>query len=136
MKGRRKILTIITVLILAAISYGLYVWNKPQRDAADEKAIVVTAVAIFDDYTKDETNANKLYLDKAIQVNGEITEYKKNHDGEAVVYLKTNDPVFGVNCTFKEDPGTLENGSIITFNGICKGFTGDVVIKQGFLIKP
>lgn len=134
-KGRRKILTVITILILAGISYGLYVWNKPQRDVADEKAVAIAATAIFDSFAVNETKANELYLNKAIQVTGEVTEFKKNQDGKAVVYLKSTDPVFGVNCTFKEDPGPLEKGTTITFKGICTGYLSDVIINQGMIVK-
>lgn len=134
-KGRRKILTVITILLLAGISYGLYVWNKPQRDVADEKAVAIAATAIFDSFAVNETKANELYLNKAIQVTGEVTEFKKNQDGKAVVYLKSTDPVFGVNCTFKEDPGPLEKGTTITFKGICTGYLSDVIINQGMIVK-
>ncbi|CAN5540912.1 hypothetical protein BH10BAC2_BH10BAC2_37370 [soil metagenome] len=134
-KGSRKILIVITLLLLAAISYGLYVWNKPQRDVQDEKAVTIAATAIFDSFTVNETKANELYLNKAIQVTGEVSEFKKNQDGQAVVYLKSTDPVFGVNCTFKEDPGPLEKGTTITFKGICTGYLSDVIINQGVIVK-
>lgn len=134
-KGSRKILTIITVILLVAISYGVYVWNKPQRDVQDENAVTIAAAAIFDSFTVNETKANELYLNKAIQVTGEVSEVKKNQDGKAVVYLKSTDPVFGVNCTFKEDPGPLEKGATITFKGICTGYLSDVIINQGIIVK-
>jgi tRNA_anti-like len=134
-KGSRKILTVITILLLAAISYGLYVWNKPQRDVQDEKAVTIAATAIFDSFIVNETKANELYLNKAIQVTGEVSEIKKNQDGKAVVYLKSTDPVFGVNCTFKEEPGPLEKGTTITFKGICTGYLSDVIINQGIIVK-
>lgn len=136
MKSRRsKILFIITILLMSGISYALYVWNKPHRDVKDEKGILVSASAIFDSFTVNETRANELYLNKAILVSGDISEVKKNQDGQAVVYLKTNDPLFGVNCTFKEDPGPLKKGMTITFKGICTGYLSDVIINQGIIIK-
>lgn len=135
MKRKGKIiLTIILILVFAAVGYGLYVWYKPQRDVKDEKAIVVTAPEIFDSYLLNESKANTLYLDKAVQVTGEISDIKKNQEGLTVVFLKTSDPIFGVNCTFKDDPGNLEKGTTITFKGICKGYTGDVVVTQGMLV--
>ncbi|QEC68545.1 hypothetical protein FRZ67_14980 [Panacibacter ginsenosidivorans] len=135
LKGRKRILIIFITLILAGVSYGLYVWNKPHRDVKDEKGVIISAAAIFDSFTVNETRANELYLNKAIQVTGEVSGMKKNQDGQAVVYLKTSDPVFGVNCTFKEDPGPLETGTIVTFKGICTGYLSDVIINQGIIIK-
>lgn len=129
------ILLILVVIALAGFSYAFYMWNKPARDVAEEKGIEITAVAIFDSFSLNEQKANSLYLNKAIQVTGEVTEIKKNQAGEAVVYLKSNDPLFGVNCTFKETPGSLQKGSIITFKGVCTGYLSDVIINQGIIIK-
>lgn len=132
---KKKILFAILALFICGAIYGVYVWNKPHRDVTAEKGIEITAAAIFDSFSNNETRANALYLNKAIQVTGVVTEVKKNQDGMAVVYLKSNDPVFGVNCTFKEDPGSLENGTTITFKGICTGFLSDVIINQGIIVK-
>ena len=134
-KGRRAILIFITAILLAGISYGIYVWNEPHRNVNNESGIEISAAAIFDSFSINETRANQLYLDKAIQVTGEVADYKKNQAGETVVYLKTSDPVFGVNCTFKNDPGLLEKGAVITFKGICTGYLSDVIINQGIIVK-
>ncbi|HRH59271.1 MAG TPA: hypothetical protein PL045_01810 [Chitinophagaceae bacterium] len=136
MKGKlKKILLVAGVIFLLGASYALYVWYKPARDVSDETAIKISAVAIFDSFTLNENNANKLYLDKAIQVTGVVSEVKKNQSGETVILLKTNDPIFGVNCTCKDDPGAIENGATIHFKGICTGFNSDVVINRGVVIK-
>jgi len=131
---RRKTVGLITLLFLAVISYGLYVWYKPTRDVTDETAIKIAAPAIFDSFVLNETKANQLYLNKAIEVTGEVAEFKKNQSGQSVVYLKTSDPMFGVNCTFKTDPGFLTKGSTITFKGICTGYLSDVIINQGIIV--
>ena len=131
----KKALIIVAIVAVVGISYGLYVFFKPSRDVREEKALPITATAIFDSFTVNENRANELYLNKAILVTGEVVEFKQNQEGMAVVYLKTNDPVFGVNCTFKEDPGVIEKGSTITFRGICTGFLSDVIINQGVIEK-
>lgn len=131
----KRVLLIVAVIFIAAVSYGLYVWFKPTRDVTDEKAIAISANAIFDSFSINENRANELYLNKAIQVKGKVSKALKNQSGQAVVYLETNDPVFGVNCTFKEDPGPLEKGTTIEFKGICTGFLSDVIINQGIIVK-
>ena len=119
---------------MAGVGYGVWIWNEPPRDVAGEKGIEITATAIYDSFTQNEARANRLYLNKAIQVTGEIAEIKKNQAGQVVVYLKSNDPIFGVNCTFKNDPGTLQKNATITFKGVCTGFLSDVVINQGIIV--
>ncbi len=136
MKSNKKIiLSIIVLTVIAGIAYGFYTWFKPTRDVGEEKGIKITAAAIFDSFTVNENKSNKLYLNKAIEVTGEVTEIKTNQVSQTVVYLKSNDPVFGVNCTFKENPGVLTKGSTITFKGICTGYLSDVIINQGIIIK-
>ncbi|WP_207632597.1 OB-fold protein [Foetidibacter luteolus] len=132
---KRKILTALGVVIIAGAAYAFYMWNKPRRDVRDEEGIKITATAIYEAFSTDEAKANTLYLNKAIQVTGEVQEVKKNDAGQTVVYLKTNDPLYGVNCTFKENPGTLANGSTITFKGICTGFLSDVIINEGVIVQ-
>lgn len=131
----KKALIIVAIIAIVGAAYGLYVYFKPTRDVREEKAIPITATAIFDSFTVNENRANELYLNKAILVTGEVVEFKQNQEGMAVVYLKTNDPVFGVNCTFKEDPGVIAKGATITFKGICTGFLSDVIINQGVMEK-
>jgi len=133
--GKKIILGVIALIILGGVGYGLYVWNMPPRDVSKEKGIAITASAIFDSFTASESRANMLYLNKAVQVTGEIAEIKKNQAGQIVVYLKSSDPIYGVNCTFKNDPGPLQKNSTITFKGVCTGYLSDVVINQGLLVK-
>src|ERR1700760_4633165 len=105
MTARKKIFLILLILIVGVCSiYAFYVWNKPARDVTKEKAIHITAAAIFDSFTSNEQSANAHYLNKAVEVTGVVTNVKKNQAGETVVYLQSHDPVFGVNCTFKQDP--------------------------------
>ncbi len=134
-----KVIKIILVLAILAIVafFGAkwYLRSKPARDVTKEQGIQVTAQQIFDEFSTNETEANKKYLNKAIQVSGEVAEARKNQDNKTVVVLKTSDPIFGVNCTFKDDPGNIQAGQNITFKGICTGFISDVVINEGVLIK-
>jgi len=136
MKRRKKIiLGVIALIILAGVGYGLYVWNMPRPQVEDEKGIEIDAVALFDSFNTNEIAATAKYVDKAIQVTGVVEEVKKNQSGQTIVILKSKDPFYGINCTFKEDPGFIQKGSTITFKGFCKSFLSDVYITEGILIK-
>jgi len=134
--GWKKITVIIILLIIIiGFGYAYYIWNKPARNVAKEAGIKITSTAIFDSFNNNEQAANASFLNKAIEVTGKVSDVKKNQAGETVVYLQSDDPVFGVNCTFKQDPGTISKGSTITFKGICTGYLSDVIINEGILIK-
>ncbi len=123
--------------VLVAGAVVLYVYLKPHRDVAKEKAVQLTAQVLFDAFKSNETEANAQYLDKAIELNGEVADITKNQEGNTVVNFKTNDPLFVINCTFKTDPGVLQPGQTITFKGICTGYIPDmnIVINEGVLVK-
>ena len=132
---KKRFLILILVVAAGGLGYAYYLWNKPARDVSKEEGIRITAAAIFDSFTNNEQGANASFLNKAIEVTGKVSDVKKNQAGETVVYLQSSDPMFGVNCTFKEDPGAITKGSTITFKGICTGFLSDVVINNGILVK-
>lgn len=134
-KGNKIAFQLFLVILIGGGAFAWYVWNKPARDVLDEKGIEITASALFDAYTKNENEANIKYLNKAIEVTGVVVEANENQAGQSVVMLQSSDPVFGINCTFKEDPGPLKKGATITFKGICTGFLSDVIINQGILVQ-
>jgi len=136
-KWVKTVLIIAVIGLLGASAVVYYVYNKPHRDVAKEKAVQLTAQNLYDAFRTNEPEANKLYLDKAIELTGEVADISTNQDGKAVVNFKTTDPLVVINCTFKENPGALQPGQTITFKGICTGYIPDanVVINEGVLVK-
>jgi hypothetical protein len=134
----KKWFTII-VVFLAIAAGGFYAtkWylrSKPKRDVTKETAVTITAQTLWDAYNTNEVAADSLYGNKAVQVSGVVKKISQNQDGNTVVLLETGDPIFGVNCTFKETPNNISEGSTISFKGICTGFLSSVTIKDGVLI--
>jgi hypothetical protein len=123
--------------LIAGLGLLYWIFNKPHRDVAKETGIQLTAQQLFDAFHNDEAAANKLYLDKAIELSGTVADVSTNQEGQKVVNIATNDPFFTINCTFKADPGNLQPGDAIVFKGICTGFIPDasVVINEGVLVK-
>ncbi len=138
MKNWKKIIFALFITgIVTAGAVVLYVYLKPHRDVTQEKGVQLSAQKLFDAFKANETEANTKYLDKAIELNGEVSDITTNQDGKTVVNFKTNDPLFVINCTFKTNPGELKPGQTIIFKGICTGYIPDanVVINEGVLIK-
>jgi hypothetical protein len=125
----------IGLLVAAGLVY--YVYNKPHRDVNTEKGVQLSAQNLYEAFRVNEDNGNKLYLNKAIEVTGEVADVSTNQDGKTVVNFKTSDPLVVINCTFKDNPGELKPGQTITFKGICTGYIPDanVVINEGVLVK-
>jgi tRNA_anti-like len=110
------------------IGYRMY--TKPHRSVADAKATTVDAVKIATAYETNETEANSQYLDKILEVKGEVTEVTKNQKGETVIALKGTD-MSGVRCTIEgAAPQDIKNGTSLTLKGICTGYLTDVVMVR------
>ena len=130
----RKLIVIGFVFIGLTAIVGYKLYNKPHRNVEDEEAMRVDAADLFDEFQRDERTANVRYLDKALEVKGTISEILTNQDGQTVLILKTNDPLFGISCTMT-DPVTVQPGMHVTIKGICTGYLSDVVITNGIVMK-
>jgi hypothetical protein len=126
------LLAIIGAIVGGVVAYKI--WNAPHRDVRDEKGIQVTAQGIIDAYAANEKNADSLYLDKAIEVSGTVTELSKNQQGKTVVSLKTNDPMAGVRCTMKEE-AAIKAGDNVKIKGKCTGLNFDVILIDCYIEK-
>jgi Tfp pilus assembly protein PilV len=140
MKKWVKVLLIVVVIgILGAAGVVYYVYNRPHRDVAKEKGVQLSAQALYDAFRTNEAEAYEKYVNKkvAVEVTGQVGEVSTNMDGNVVVTFKTNDPLAVINCTFKENPGSLQPGQTITFRGICTGYFPDdnVAVNEGILVK-
>jgi DNA/RNA endonuclease YhcR with UshA esterase domain len=110
------------------VSYvWMFYWNKPQQNIKNAKAISITATELFNEYSTAERTTNDKYIDKIIEVTGEVLSTSKNNEGKQVILLKTDDPMFGINCTMEEE-ATVKEGEAVTIKGICTGYLTDVVI--------
>ncbi len=127
------------LIILAALSIPLiiyFIWNRPHRDIKNEEtSIRITADSLFAAYSANEQSANKLYLDKAVEVKGKVAEVKTNSENKTVIILQTADPMFGVNCTMEQAGTSVKSGDEVEIKGICTGFLSDVVLNRCYLKK-
>ncbi len=128
---KRSSITIFVILVCAVCIFLWYVFNKPGRNVTNENSITIAATELFKSYAENETNANTAYLDKAITVTGIVIEIATNQQGQNMIVLQTNDPMFGVACTMRSNISSeITKGTHVTLKGICSGFTNDVVLRD------
>ena len=109
----------------------------PFKDPLQGDAIKVSAIQLFNDFSTNETAAQKKYVPeklgaKKVQVTGQINEIGKNTDGEIFYTLKTSDEMFGVKCTMskEEEIKNAKVGDVVTVRGFCDGYNMDVIINR------
>lgn len=134
MKSKKKILIAIAVVIAFVVGAGYYEYNKKAPDVADLSAQQISAVELFKDFTNNETQANQSFLNKALQVSGEVLEVKKNQNQQLQIILDSGDPMFGIACTMDKAGKIVKPGDHVTIKGICTGYLNDVVIIKSLLL--
>lgn len=135
MKKLKIPIVVLVLTAVAGVAYGwFFYWNKPQQNIKAAASITVSAIELFNLYSTNEQKANQSYIDKIVQVTGEVAAVTKNTEGKTVVLLKTNDPLFGVNCTMEEE-ADMKMGETLTLKGMCTGYLTDVVIIRCYKVK-
>ena len=131
----KTILLLIVAIVLLGSAYAwFFIWNKPQQNVQSATAIPVQATILFSEYSTNEKAANAKYIDKIVEVTGEVSSVSKNAEGKWVVLLKTDDLMFGVNCTMEEDV-RIKEAETVSLKGICTGYLTDVVLIRCYKIK-
>lgn len=134
-KWKRTVTTLVALIVLSA-AYGFYLYHKKPADVRTLDAQVnVSATLLVEAFSKDETAANKLYLDKIIAVKGIITDIKSDSvTKQSTVFLDSGDPMAAVNCSFYEEETdavkALHKGQQVTIKGQCTGKLLDVVLNK------
>lgn len=136
MKNWKKYVLALLVIVLAAASYGYYLYNKKPADVRLMEAnYKLTATALLNEYNKDEAAANIKYLDKVIEVEGTVAEIKLDpENGQASVILDTGDPMAAITCSFYNEEAAsvkkLTVRQVTTIKGKCTGKLMDVVLNR------
>lgn len=72
----KKVVWIILIVILVGVVGYLYVFHKPHRDIAGEKAeIELASAALVEEYSANQQTADAKYLDKVVELDGIVAEH-------------------------------------------------------------
>jgi hypothetical protein len=136
-KNMRKIIYILLsiLLIAGAVYYYTFVYAKNHhRDAQSETAIIISAEALTAAYQNNEQAANKLYLNKAVEVSGNILTINKDQAGHTTLLIGIRDAFSNVSVTLNSAEAIAKKvGDPATVKGVCTGYLSDVIINEGVL---
>jgi hypothetical protein len=132
----RYVIAFVIIAMVIAFMVWKYTFRKTESSVSSQKADVeLSAVELLKAFEQDENAANTLYLDKIIQVTGNVESVSEDSVGISV-YLKEKDAVSGVICSFEKSAGEIdavEKGMPVTIKGICAGYLMDVVMNKCYL---
>jgi len=119
------------IIMVTGSFVGYKMYTKPHRDVQHIKAMAVAATKLVADYEANEAHADSTYLDKVLEVAGEITEITKNQKGETVIALDGTG-IGTVRCTLEDSVRhDIKTGVSVIIRGICTGYLTDVIMVRG-----
>jgi tRNA_anti-like len=128
------------IAVLLALAVGFYIYKNFMSTGPSMKNMKVdhtlSAVELYTSFDEDEAAANIKYLNKIVEVTGELIEIKNGEDDLPYLDLKTDG--FGViRCTMEsnsmEELNGLKVGASITVKGECIGYLLDVLVVKTIL---
>jgi polyisoprenoid-binding protein YceI len=128
-------LSIIAVLIAAAFITLKIMTKNAQRNVATEKAINLTAIEFASIYKNYEDSANKLYLNKTIQLTGIISTISENQNSQTDAIIMTSDSLPAINCTIDGLYKSINAADTITLKGICTGILTNINLVNCIVVE-
>lgn len=134
MKKLLPLLILVIALVTIVMLFHVYrSSDKPATVWEQKTEAKVDARSLYDEFVRDETGANEKYLNKIVEVSGEVSTTQTS-SGSSVVVLRTNDPTYGIRCRLERGPGedakTYKVGQSVTLKCVCSGFVQDVEMVQ------
>ncbi len=130
------VLILLSVLIVLLVSIKMY--NKPHKDVQNTPPdVVISAGALIEAFESDEQQANEVYLDKVIEIEGVVTS-KKTSKGNSMLTLDAPGTKGTVVCTMEPSQNKkvlgIEMGRTIKVKGVCTGFIMDVMLVRTVIV--
>ena len=130
----KKVILTLVVLGVVGASIGFYMFNKPLESVQSMKTeISLDAPTLLAAYEANEEEANTNYLDKIIEVNGQVLKFEES-EGKMTVYLDAQNDMSNVIFQLEKPISGLDVGQNITLKGICTGYLMDVVLVRAIQV--
>ena len=136
-----------SVILFVVLLIGLFVFrylDAVKNEQPNEVSLTtktdyhVKSEDLLDSFISNEELANKMYVEKTIEVEGIVKEVTFLNNRYTVL-LQGNGSYTCIMCDMKEDQvaqvQTLAEGSSVVLKGICKGFLMDAILLNCVLVK-
>lgn len=142
MKRKKIILWVIALILIAGAGGGYYAYkeyNRKQKDTADLKAdFTASAVALLEEFQKDEKAANTKYNGKVLKVDGLVKDLIRDDKGLYTVVLGDTASMssvrFSMDSIHNAAAASLQKGGKTTLKGICTGYNADEMLGSDLIL--
>lgn len=142
MKNKKtKIILGLAILIgiIAIVGVGLSQYNKSHVNVKNTKAdYILSPAKLISDYSSDEINADKNYVNKIIKIKGKIS-FVSTSNGKGTVTFNIPNSETGITCSFQSSEsvkiGKLRTNHQVIIKGICAGMLLDIMMKECVIVE-
>lgn len=142
MKKRKTLRIIIATVVVIIAAVGIYAFrefNRTNPSLKDLKAdYTVKATDLITEFEKDEKSSDQKYLDKVIEVSGQVKEIKQDEKGFYTVALGDTTDMSSVRCSldslYGKEAKLLTTGQPVVIKGVCTGFNEDELLGSDIIL--
>lgn len=131
----KKTIGIVAVVLVIAMGgwYAFHEYNRKPASMADTHSdFTLNTTNLLASFEKDEAAANKLYLDKVLEVEGAVKEITADEKGFYTVVMGDDASISSVRCSvdslFSSKASALQTGGLVKVRGVCSGFMADPLL--------
>ena len=137
----KSIIFVILLLAIFSIAIGLRLYFKPHSDISKMDAAYKTeALALISQFNADENAATSKYVQKPIEITGNLVTKSKLPNGADLLVLE--DKMQGVSCELdrawseanRSVIESLQTGKSLTVKGICEGYLMEVKVGPAVVV--
>lgn len=137
----KSIIFVIFILAVISIAIGLKLYFKPHADISKmDAAYKMEALALINQFNADENAAISKYVQKPIEITGNLVTKSKLPNGVDLLVLE--DKMQGVSCELDRawsDANlsvieSLQPGKSLIVKGICKGYLMEVKVSPAVVV--
>ncbi len=136
--------TFVLIAAVLAIAVGLYVWQNFLKTAPAMRKLEaeyrVNSNEFYAEFEENEDAANEKYVNRIVEIIGELESIEMNEGSKPVINLKTEG--FGmIKFTMESNLSSgelneLELNSTLLIRGECIGYLLDVLIERSIILDP
>lgn len=141
---RKNTLLFVAVFVALTIAVGGYfaykAWNKEHANAAEIESLKVDAGKLLRAFQTNENEANKTYLSKVLELEGDVSEI--GADSAHKIMLSVPDEmmegiVVSLDKRYAENAKNIKTGMRIKVKGFCSGYLqlSGVVLNDAVLVE-
>lgn len=139
MHRKKSLLIVILVVVAAGAIYGYKEFSRTNTNIASESSsYAITATKLIEEFTANDSLANRKYVGEIISVNGIVKDINKDERGYYTVTLGDTAGTSSVTCSidsvYSGNAASVKPGGEVKIKGNCTGYNKDELLGLDIIL--